>query len=542
MVHPMDHREAPAGTAAGSAAVPAHTGWILADPVREHARARPDAPVLTFGSRTLTYAELDERASRVANALLSLGVGPGDRVAMLSKNRPEFFEVMFGCSKIGAVMAGLNWRLAPTEITAIVHDAQPTVVLVADEQRPLLSDEAAAVGSIRSVMNLDADYEGWLAAASATDPHHSVDDDAVVLLLYTSGTTGLPKGVELTNRGMSFSRQLSHDTWKFRPDSVNLVGMPMFHIGGCGYGMAAFVSGGHTVLIRDLDAATIIDAVARHRVTNAFFVPAVIQSILQAPGIEQADLSSLELLCYGASPIGEAVLRNAIAVLGCGFTQAYGMTETSGTIVELPPSDHDPDSDRAHLLRACGRAVPWVEIQIFDPEAGAPVAVGSVGEVWVRSAMNMKGYRAKPEETAKTLTAEGWLRTGDAAYMDDEGYIFLFDRYKDMIVSGAENIYPAEVENVMYAHPAIAEVAVIGVPHERWGETPKAMVVLKAGLSPEQTPSADDLLEFTRLSLARYKCPSSIEFVEALPRNASGKVLKKELRAPYWVGRERRIS
>ncbi len=478
----------------------------------------------------------------MANALRLLGVGAGDRVALLSKNRPEFFEVMFGCSKIGAVMAGLNWRLAPAEITAIVRDAEPTVILVADEQRALLTDEACEVASIIAVKSLDTEYEPWLAGASIDDPCVTVGDDAVVLLLYTSGTTGLPKGVELTNRGMSFSRQLANDVWEFRPDSVNLVGMPMFHIGGCGYGMAAFVSGGHTVLLRDLDAASIVEAIQLHRVTNAFFVPAVIQSILQAPGIAEADLSSLELLCYGASPIGDAVLRNAIAVLGCGFTQAYGMTETSGTIVSLPRSDHDPDSDRAHLLRSCGKAVPWVELKIFDPALGAPVPVGEVGEVWVRSDMNMKGYRAKPDETAATLTAGGWLRTGDAAYVDDDGYIFLFDRYKDMIVSGAENIYPAEVENVMYGHPAVAEVAVIGVPHDRWGETPMAMVVLKAGLMSDAIPTADDLLQFTRQSLARYKCPTAIEFVGELPRNASGKILKKELRAPYWLGRDRRIS
>lgn len=521
-------------------------GWILADPVRGHAADRPDAAALTFGTNTLTYAQLDERASRVANALLSLGVGPGDRVALLSKNRPEFFEVMFGCSKIGAVMAGLNWRLAAAEITAIVHDAQPAVILVADEQRGLLTDEACRVPNLHAVMSLDTEYEPWLSAASSIDPYVHVDDDAVVLLLYTSGTTGLPKGVELTNLGMSFSRELANDVWGFRLDSVNLVGMPMFHIGGCGYGMAAFVSGGHTVLLRELDARTIIDAIQLHRVTNAFFVPAVIQSVLQAPGMADADLSSLELLCYGASPIGDAVLREAIKVLGCRFTQAYGMTETSGTIVSLPAADHDPDSDRTHLLRACGKAVPWVEIAIFDPAQRAQVAVGEVGEVWVRSAMNMKGYRNKHDETAVTLTVDGWLRTGDAAYMDADGYIFLFDRYKDMIVSGAENIYPAEVENVMYGHPAVAEVAVIGIPHERWGETPKAMVVLKAEPKAQQaaggSPTAEELLEFTRHSLARYKCPTSIEFVDELPRNASGKILKKELRAPYWIGRDRRIS
>jgi acyl-CoA synthetase (AMP-forming)/AMP-acid ligase II len=521
--------------------VQSSAGWTLAHPVRHHAVHAPDAPALTFGDTTWTYRQLDHRTSRLANALRHLGVRHGDRVAVLTKNRAECFEVMFACSKIGAVMAGLNWRLAAAEIAAIVADAGPSVVLVADEQRTSLGS-APVDGSGPIVLSLDSEYEPLIETASGLDPQTPTSIDDVVLLLYTSGTTGLPKGVELTNRGMSYSRQLSSDTWGFRSDSVNLVGMPMFHIGGCGYGMAAFVSGGHTVLIRDLDPATIIDTIERHRVTNAFFVPAVIQSILQHPAVEKADLTSLELLCYGASPIGEAVLRHAIELLGCGFTQAYGMTETSGTIVALAPADHDPDSDRATLLRSCGRALPWVELRVVDPTTGQPVPTGTVGEIWVRSAMNMKGYRGKPAETANTLTPEGWLRTGDAAYLDDHAYIFLFDRYKDMIVSGAENIYPAEVENVLYAHPAVSEVAVIGVPHDRWGETPLAMVVLKADVSAHTAPSSDELIEFCRQSIARYKCPTSVLFVESLPRNASGKLLKKDLRAPYWVGKDRHIS
>jgi long-chain acyl-CoA synthetase len=509
----------------------------LADPVRQHARTNPERAAVTFAETTLTWRELDERSSRVANALIAEGVRPGGRVAVLARNSHRFYEIAFGASKAGAVMAGLNWRLAAAEIAAIVADAEPSIVIVSEEHRGLLSD-AALPGASR-VLSVESEYETWLAGSSPTDPDVEAAADDVVLLLYTSGTTGVPKGVELTNANMAYSKRLSAETWGFSAESVNLVGMPMFHIGGIGYGMSAIVSGGHTVVLRDLDPPSIIEAIARHRVTHAFLVPAVIQTVINHPGVELADLTSLELLCYGASPIGDAVLRRAIAVLGCRFTQAYGMTETAGTIVALPPEDHVPDDpSRSALLRSCGRALPWVELAITNPSTGAAVPSGEVGEIWVRSAMNMRGYRNKLDETAATVTEQGWLRTGDAAYADANGYIFLFDRYKDMIVSGAENIYPAEIENVLYAHPAVSEAAVIGVPHDRWGETPKALVVLRADMSSSEA----ELIEFTRTSLARYKCPTSVEFVDVIPRNASGKVLKKELRAPYWVGHERRIS
>jgi acyl-CoA synthetase (AMP-forming)/AMP-acid ligase II len=515
------------------------TGFTLADVIRKQARLRPNSAAVTFGDVTLSFAEIDQRSSRAANAMIAAGVGKGDRVAVLSKNAPVFFELAFAASKAGAVLAGLNWRLAPIEIEAIMADAEPTVALVADEERALLTETALAMPSLKVVIGLDQGYEEWITGASEVDPGVSCATEDVVLLLYTSGTTGVPKGAQLTNANMWFGERLARETWGFTETSVNLVGMPMFHIGGIGYGMSALIVGGHTVLLRVADPAAIIGAIEKHRVTHAFFVPAVVQTIVSAPGVEDADLSSMQLLSYGASPIGDAVLRRAISVVGCQFTQSYGMTETAGTIVSLPPSDHLPDDpERSALLRSCGKALPWIELALFDPTTGERVPTGTVGEIWVRSAMNMVGYRNKPEETARTITADGWLRTGDAAYANEDGYLFLFDRFKDMIVSGGENIYPAEVENSLYDHPAIAEVAVIGVPHERWGESPKAMIVLRPGMSA--TP--EELIEFARTKLARYKCPSSIDFVEALPRNASGKILKKDLRAPFWIGLDRAIS
>ncbi len=517
----------------------------LAHIVQRFALERPDAPALTFvdgdQATTQSYAELDRRSSQTANVLLDTGVGRGQRVAILAPNGPVFFELGFAASKIGAALVGLNWRLAPPEIEAILADAEPAVLVVDPDLDHLVTDQVRATEGL--VVYSTGEWERRVDAAVAQLPAVDVDPEEIVFILYTSGTTGLPKGAQLTNRNMVHSTWIAGVGYGFTEASVNLVAMPLFHVGGMGYGLSAFCHGGHTILRRDADPAAIVDNLATHRVTHTFFVPAVIQMLLDVPGIDDADLARLELLVYGAAPIGESVLRRAIDVLGCGFIQAYGMTETAGSIVTLAPDAHDPDGPRAGLLRSCGRPLPWVELRVVDPasiNSGQPVdaGVGEVGEIWTRSAQNTPGYRNRPEATAEAITEDGWLRTGDAAYADAEGYLFLFDRFKDMIVSGAENVYPAEVENVLYDHPGIAEVAVIGVPDERWGETVKAIVVPKPGVVVE----FEELVELCRNRLARYKAPTSMDVVEALPRNASGKVLKTQLRAPYWQDRDRKIS
>jgi len=432
---------------------------------------------------------------------------------------------MYACNKIGAIFTGLNWRLAPSEIQAIVQDAQPKVIIVGAGEEALLTDTTRNLACIRRIVVLGDDFDGWRNAASDSDPGHSGSPDEVALLLYTSGTTGLPKGVMLTNQGMSFTQRLGV-LWGMGPDCVNLVAMPMFHIGGCGYGTSAMTVGGHTILMREVNTSKMVELIAQHRVTHTFLVPTVVQSLLDVPGVMQADLSSFKWLMYGAAPMGDVLLRRAMDMLHCEFIQAYGMTETSGSVVLLPPSDHAPEGPRAKLLQSVGRAVDWVQLRLVNPTTQQDVPTGEVGEIWIQSEMLMSGYWRKSAETAETMQAGGWLRTGDAAYSDDEGYIYLFDRYKDLIISGGENIYPAEVENVLNGHAAVKEVAVMGVPHEKWGETPRAVVVLRPGMTA--TPA--ELITFTRERLAHYKCPSSVVFTEVLPRNASGKLLKRELR------------
>ena len=495
--------------------------------LREHAAQRPGAPALSFEGVTWTFADLHVLSSRSAQALRDEGVKAGDRVAVLTKNCAEFYELLYACNKVGAILVGLNWRLASVEIEAIVKDAAPTVLIVGPEEQGLLSAATREQAGLNRLVVLGGEYDAW-RSASSIDPGHVGSPDEVALLLYTSGTTGLPKGVMLTNENMSYTRRLAQ-TWGMGPDSVNLVAMPMFHIGGSGYGSSTMLAGGHTVLMREVNPVVAMALIARYRVTHTFFVPAVVQSLLQTPGIETADFSSLQLLMYGASPIGDVLLRRALDVLHCNFMQAYGMTETAGTVLNLPPHDHELDGPRSDLLRSCGRAYPWVQMRIIDPTTLTDAATGEVGEIWLKSGMVMKGYWNKPEATRDAIAPGGWLRTGDAAYQDAQGYVYMFDRFKDMIISGGENIYPAEVENAMNAHPAVQEVGVIGVPHERWGESPMAVVVLRPGYQAD----AAELIAFTRERLAHYKCPSSVLIVEALPRNASGKLLKRELRKQY---------
>jgi acyl-CoA synthetase (AMP-forming)/AMP-acid ligase II len=495
--------------------------FCLADLIRAGARRAPERRCLTFGDRTLSFAELDRRSSQVANALRGSGLSTGDRVAIVARNDPAFYELAFACAKSGTVLVPINWRLSAREIADILEDAQPALIVVGAEFLPLLAAERAE----RSV-TIESGYIAWRDNAAAEDPSAPGANDSTLALLYTSGTTGRPKGVRISHRNLWYSVRMAREVWSFTERSVNLVAMPLFHIGGLGYGMMALSQGGHTVVLQHPTPGDILDALVRHRVSHAFFVPTLIQTLLDTPGVAALDLTSLERIVYGASPISGTLLQRAIDVFRCGFSHAYGLTETAGTVTTLRPEEHEAQGPNAGRLRSCGRPVPWVELGLFDPVSGSPVAAGTIGEIWIRSPMTTAGYWNKPAETAALIRPDGWLRTGDAATRDAEGFVYICDRYKDMIISGSENVFPAEVENVLARHPGVVEAAVIGVPHARWGETVKAVVVLKPGA---QAGSAD-IIEFCRASLARYKCPTVVDFVAALPKSASGKVLRRELR------------
>ena len=515
----------------------------MADILRVHGEGLAAQTAVQCAGRSLTFAEFYERAKAVAGALASKGVGARDRVAVIDRNSIENLEVVFGAALLNAVVVNVNWRLAPPEILQILTDAQTGIVIVGPE---FFSAVEAIEPEIRGKAEFVAigehprweGYEPWLAGSEPVDFGTVAAPDDVAFQLYTSGTTGLPKGVMLTTSNLLTAWSNINDAWVFEPGrSVNLALMPMFHIAGLGWSTAGLFFGCRTVVLRDVDPTEILEVISAEQVTHAFMVPAVIQFLLMTPGVEDADFTSLRKLVYGASPISAPVLEKALAVMGCDFVQVYGLTETTGAITQLEPEDHDP-LGRPGLLRSCGRPYPWVEMRVVDGE-GHDLPPGEVGELWTRSGQNMAGYWNNPDATRAVLDEEGWFRTGDAGYLDEDGFVYLHDRVKDMIVTGGENVYPAEVENVLMRHPGVADVAVFGVPDSRWGEAVKAAVV---PVHPADPPAAEDLIGFAHDHLAGYKCPKSIDYATTLPRNPSGKLLKRELRAPYWEGAGRQIG
>ena len=510
--------------------------------VRTHAATRPDATAIRFGDRTITWAEHYERAKRVASALVASGVGPQEHVAFIDKNGVEFFEFLYGCGLINAIGVAVNWRLAPVEIAYTVNDAQAKVLVVGPEFFAAVEQIEKDLTSVTTIVAIGdhprwESYEDWLAAAPADDPQVPTALLDCALQLYTSGTTGLPKGVMLSNKNLFTLLDKVAASWGFGEGETNLVCMPLFHIGGAGWAVAGMYNGCASVLVREFVPNAVLDLLVAEGVTTALFVPAMLGFLSMVPGAGDRTYP-IKRIVYGASPITNETLLAAMRTFKCMFFQAYGMTETTGGFTQLDDVDHDPDGPRAHLLRSAGKASPWVELKIMDLENETECAPGGVGEVWTRSDQNMTGYWAKPEETAKTLLPDGWLRTGDAGYVDEEGFLFLTDRVKDMIVSGAENVYPAEVENAIASHPAVVEVGVIGVPSERWGETVKAIVVKRPGMDV----TGPEIIAFAKERLASYKCPTSVDFIDVLPRNPSGKVLKKDLREPFWAGHARRVN
>jgi long-chain acyl-CoA synthetase len=515
----------------------------VVDIIREHGAGRAEQTALIQGDRRKSWAELYARACQVAQLLSANGVGAEDRVAFLDKNGIEHFEVFYGCALLNAVAVDVNWRLAAPEVEYIVNDAQSKVLVVGPDFVPVLDAIAANLTTVNKIFVIGGDgrygdYDAEVAAQPAVDPGTQQTADDVAFQLYSSGTTGRPKGVMLTNANFFGLLPIAREMWELSPDSVNLAAMPLFHIGGGGWAVAGQYVGASTVILRDLDPAALVRLIPELGITHGFVVPAVLQFMLMVPGVDDADFSSLKVLVYGASPISEEVLARSVTTFGCHFWQAYGLTETTGAVVNLAPEDHDPTGPNRHRLRSCGLPGPGVEVKIVDPDMGTDAPQGEVGEIWIRGVQVMKGYWNMPEETAKSINAEGWFRSGDAGYLDADGYLYIHDRVKDMIISGGENVYPAEVENVLMSHPAVADCAVIGVPHERWGETAKAVIVRK----PDVEVSEQEIIEFARERLARFKCPTSVDWVEALPRNPTGKILKKDLRAPYWEGRTRNVN
>lgn len=499
----------------------------------------------SFGSRRRTWHEFADRVARLAGALRALGVGPGDRVSMLALNSDRFVEHYYALFWLGAVAVPVNTRWSLAEILYSLDDATPSVLLFDDnfaEQAAELRDQAQSLRHFVYTGETGApswahDYERLVAGTAPVDDIRQ-DGDALAAIMYTGGTTGFPKGVMLSHKGLAANVLSIGSVVRYDERAVFLHAAPLFHMAAAMMMFMTTSFAGHHAIVPAFAPETVCDAIDREGVTDALLVPTMIKILLDHRDTHGGDLSSLRSLLYGASPMPEVVARRAIAALPrTSLYQAYGQTELSPVATILGPEHHRIDGD-APMLRSAGRALPGVEIKIAA-EDGRELARGDVGEVWVRGPNTMIGYWNKPDITAATLV-NGWMRTGDAAYMDANGFIFIVDRVKDMVISGGENVFSAEVENAILKHPAVADCAVIGVPDERWGERVHAIVVPRAGEPPL---TIDRLAEHCKALIATYKCPRSLELRETpLPLSAAGKILKTELRAPYWANAGRNVG
>jgi acyl-CoA synthetase (AMP-forming)/AMP-acid ligase II len=507
--------------------------------VAHWAAERPDAPAISYGGTTLTWAELALRVQRIAAAQRAAGLTRGDRIAVLDLNHPSCLELTLACARVGTANAVVNFRLAPPEIAHVINDAAARVLFVGPEFAEAVERLRPKLPTVERVIRIggpDDEYEAWLAAQEPDPQVYAAAPDDCFVQLYTSGTTGFPKGAMLTHRGMTaHARNVAAD-FDIDADARVQVAMPLYHVGGTSYALLALSLGAHIVMLRMPDPAAVLETLETERITHTFLVPALMAAMTQVPGAAGRDFSRLRTLSYGASPMPLPVMRACLALFPGVMRQVYGMTEACGVVSSLGPQDHENPAAQ-HRLVSAGTPIHGVEIEIRDPATGDPVPTGKPGEIWVRTEQIMGGYWGRPEATAAAITPDGWLRTGDGGHLDGDGYLYVTDRIKDMIVSGGENIYPAEIERVLAEHPTVDDVAVIGVPDDRWGEVPKAVVVP----APGATVDADALIAHCREQMAAFKCPKTVDVVEELPRNLTGKVLKKQLREPYWAGRERTI-
>ena len=502
----------------------------LADIPRHYARTRPDSPALIDALGRRSFRQLDELSNRIASALIASGVRPGQHVGFFGKNSARYFELMFGVNKAGAAIAPLNWRLAAAELAPVIEDAQCPLVFVDRE----FVDALAAVQKIcphafrvipfDSTNAAPGEFDAWLTSGDGKDPAIRIHPDDTAMLIYTSGTTGRPKGVQLTHGGLDRMRLCEHlePAYEWRKGDVMLTVMPVFHLVGTGLSVQALYNGAAVSLLPALEPGAMLKLIARDRPTICALVPTAIQMVLDHPDSKTADYSSLRLVMYAGSAISSTLLRRALLEMKCRFMQFYGATESSGAISLLRPEQHDVDNEAR--LRSCGTPLPLVEVRIMDPD-GKEVPDGSSGEFWVRMPNMFGGYWNQPEATAAVMR-DGWYRTGDAGFRDKEGLLYIVDRVKDMIITGGENVYSAEVEQALTKHPAVKQCAVIGLPDAKWGERVTAVIIAAAGTSPTQ----EEIIAHCRGLIAGYKVPKEVRFVEALPMTATGKVLKRMVR------------
>jgi acyl-CoA synthetase (AMP-forming)/AMP-acid ligase II len=513
---------------------------FLDDRLAHWAEVNPDGEAFAYLGRAWTWSQWNDRVRRLTGALKSLGIGRGDVVSFLDKNHPACVELTLAASSLGAANAIINFRLAGAEVDYAVNDSGATVLLVGSELMPVVDEIRDRLPHVERVIELTPDgadgdeYEALLAAAEPTGRDPEVEPDDVCLVMYSSGTTGRPKGVALTQNNMITHTLNAHDGWGFDDGDKNMVSMPLFHVGGSSYVLFGIHDGVASVMTRDPDGASLAGAIMQGA-NRTFLVPAVLAQVLQSGDDAIKLFGRLKTYCYGAAPMPMPLLRAAIkAWPDTDFIQVYGLTEVCGVITHLMPDAHR-DEEHPERLVSAGQCIPGTEVKVVDPGSEEEVATGEPGELWFRTPQLMKGYLNRPEATAQVITEDGWFRTGDMGKVDADGFVYVEDRLKDMIISGGENIYSPEVERVLAEHPVVAEVAIIGVPDDRWGEAVKAVVSLK----PDAEATEQELIGWCREQLAAFKCPKSVDVLEALPRNPTGKILKRDLRKPYWEGHDR---
>jgi len=506
----------------------------LVDVVRLHAARRAGTIAMICEDRRIDYATLHRVTNQVAHGIQAAGARAGDRIAYLGKESEHLYELLFGAAKTGTVLVPVNWRLAEDEVEHILRDSGTTLLFVDAARAPVAARLAPELPRLSTVVELDG-FGSWVAAQPDVNPQARVTPDTPVVQMYTSGTTGLPKGVVLAHRSFFAVRDAlaaSGVDWiDWRDGDRSLIGMAGFHIGGIWWATQGFAAGVTNVVMREFTPAGAVELIRTLGVTTASVVPAMLRLLLAEPGVSTKDFASLRKIVYGGAPISAALLARCVEGFGCDFAQIYGLTETGNTALCLPPADHVPAR-----MQSAGRPYPGFEVKVVD-DTGTPLPPGEVGEVWLRTPAAMVEYWNLPEATARTLV-DGWVVTGDAGVLDSDGYLFIRDRIKDMIIVAGENVYPAEVEHVIGRHPKVAESAVIGVPDDRWGELVYAFVAPVEG----ETLTERELAMFLKGKLATFKQPLRYEFVARIPRNPSGKILRRELREPFWAGQERRVS
>jgi len=511
------------------------------------ARFWPQETAILFRDRAITYAELEKRSNRLAHALLGLGLQKGDRVAIVSPNRPEIIELECALYKAGLVKVALNARLAQNELEDALSNAEPSICFTGPEHQAMI-DKATRNGIIlahRFIFSSDETADGWqdyeTLLSQHSDEHIHIDmmADDLAVLHYTSGSTGkLKAAMQTVGNRMASLRKNVMGRMHMQGKEVLLLSGPITHASGM-FMQAILYQGGTILLLEKFQPNQVLEAIEKHRATICFVVPAMINALLADPGITTRDLSSLRLLLYGAAPISPTRIREAWSAFGPVLSQGYGAGETTGGIIALSVEDHRIaiEEGRDELLGACGRISCESEVEVLD-EQGNRVQGGEIGEICVRGPDVFAGFWRTPQATADAFDERGWLRTGDLARMDDAGYIYIVDRRKEMIVTGGFNVYPNEVETVLAQHPALYEACVIGIPDEHWGEAVTAVVVLRDG----QEASEEEIMTFCRDRLADFKRPRSVAFVDQLPKNANGKLSRKDVREPYWRGRARLVN